>query len=90
MVEELLARASLEMGHIVSALDVVRSILMKVETADVTRDTAAAMISLINEAMVRLRDDLDMRQARDDASNVVQFTRSVIVSQLTETFDIRA
>jgi hypothetical protein len=74
MVEELLARTSLEMGHIVSALDAVRSILAKVETADATRDTAAAMIGLINEAMVRLRDDLDMRWV--DASNVVQFITS--------------
>ena len=74
MVEELLARTSLEMGHIVSALDTVRSILAKVETADATRDTAAAMIGLINEAMVRLRDDLDMRWV--DASNVVQFITS--------------
>jgi hypothetical protein len=38
------------------------------------------MISLINEAMVRLRDELDMRQAGDDASNVVQFKRPVVVS----------
>jgi hypothetical protein len=90
MVDELLARTSLEMGHIVSALDAVRSILAKAETADATRDTAAAMIGLINEAMVRLRDDLDMRQARDDASNVVQFKRPAVASQLTETFDIRA
>jgi hypothetical protein len=74
MVDELLARTSLEMGHIVSALDAVRSILAKVETADATRDTAAAMIGLINEAMVRLRDDLDMRWV--DASNVVQFITS--------------
>ena len=88
MVEELLARTSLEMGHIVSALDVVRSILAKVETADVTRDTAAAMIGLINEAMVRLRDDLDMRQARDGVSNVVQFKRPVIASQLTDNGNI--
>jgi hypothetical protein len=80
MVEELLARTSLEMGHIVSALNTVRSILAKVEPADATRNTAAAMIGLINEAMVRLRDDLDMRQARDDASNVVLFKRPVIVS----------
>jgi hypothetical protein len=75
MVEELLARTSLEIGHIVSALDIVRDILANLKTADATRDTAADMISLINEAMARLRDDLDMRQARDDASNVVQFKR---------------
>ena len=75
MVEELLARTSLEMGHIASALDIVRDILANLKTADATRDAAADMISLINEAMVRLRDDLDMRQARDDASNVVQFKR---------------
>jgi hypothetical protein len=48
------------------------------------------MIGLINDAIMRLRDDLDMRQARDDASNVVQFMRPVVISQLTETFDTRA
>ena len=90
MVDELLARTSLEMGHIASALDIVRDILANLKTADATRDTAADMIGLINEAMVRLRDELDMRQAGDDASNVVQFKRPVVVSPLTETFDIRA
>jgi hypothetical protein len=90
MVDELLAHTSLEMGHIVSALATVRSILVNLETADVTRDTAADMIGLINDAIMRLRDDLDMRQARDDASNVVQFMRPVVISQLTETFDTRA
>ena len=90
MVDELLARTSLEMGHIVSALDAVRSILETLETADPARDTAADMIRLINEALVRLCDDLDMSQGRDDTSKVVQFKRPAIVSQPRETPDICA
>jgi len=42
------------------------------QNTSITRDTAAEMIGLIKRAMVRLCDDLDMRQGRDDASSVVQ------------------
>jgi hypothetical protein len=90
MVEELLVRTSIEMGHIGSALDAVCSILQTLETADSARDTAADMIRLINEALVRLRDDLDKSQERDDTSKVVQFKRPAIVSQSRETPDISA
>ena len=90
MVEELLARTRLEMGDVVSALDALRCILANLETADPARDTAADIVGLITDAMVRFRDDLDMRQARDEASNVVPFKRPVVASQPTETFDIRA
>lgn len=90
MVEELLARTRLEMSHIVAALDAVRSILAKVEAADATRDTAGAMIGLISEAVMRLRDDLDMRQAADDASNIVLFKRPMVVSPLTDPRNDRA
>jgi hypothetical protein len=89
MVEELLARTRLEMSQIVAALDAVRSILTKVETADATRDTAAAMISLISPPMVRLRNELDLRRAPDDASNIVQFERPAVVSPIAQTPDIR-
>jgi hypothetical protein len=96
IVEELLAHATLEMGHIASALDTVGSILANLETADATRETAADMISLISEAVTRLRDELNMRQARDmrqprdNPCNVVQFKRPMFTSAPSETFDIPA
>jgi hypothetical protein len=74
MVEELLARTRLEMSHIVSALEAVRGLLANVETVDATRDTAAGMIGILNEALVRLRDELDMRQVGNEASNIVELS----------------
>jgi hypothetical protein len=82
MVEELLARSRLELGHLMSALETVRSILANSdansETADRDRDceTAASIIGLVNEAMARLSNDLDILHAQGDASNVVQLNRN--------------